>query len=417
MTADLVRPLIFHAADLGGTKIGGIQSFVRGFVQFAPDDFEIECVGTTSDPRERPVGTWTTLDVDGRLIRYLAVHRTAPDERRSRVPVALAYTLSLVRHRRQFRTSGRVLNFHRAGIPLALIRSRSPRVQYVHLNVADIYTQEGESRWRHLPGAYHRIEDLTIPSMDRVYVVNEDGVRFYHDRHPRHADKIGFLPTWYDPGIFWCPTPEERLAARHSVRQRLGLPPDAQVVLFVGRLEAQKDPELVVEAFARAAERAAGLRLVAVGAGGMDGAVRRTAERLGVGGRVHLLGALPRPQVAEQMWAADALLLASRFEGMPITVIEALATGLPVVATAVGEVPRLVQTGETGWLAADRSRDALATGLVGVLDGAVEPMRDAAVKRAATYRADRVLEPVYDAHRELAAIARLHGPSGRLKPA
>jgi hypothetical protein len=47
----------------------------------------------------------------------------------------------------------------------------------------------------------------------------------------------------------------------------------------------------------------------------------------------------------------------------------------------------------------------------------VGPMRDAAVTRAATYRADRVLEPVYAAHRELAASARLHGSSGRLKPA
>jgi glycosyltransferase involved in cell wall biosynthesis len=417
VTTEPVRPLIFHAADLGGTKIGGIQSFVRGFVQFAPDDFAIECVGTTSDPLQRPVGTWTSLDVDGRTIRYLAVQRTDPDERRSRVPVALAYTLSLVRRRPQIRTIGRVLNFHRAGIPLALIHSRSPRVQYVHLNVADIYAERGESRWRHLPGAYHRIEDLTIPSMDRVYVVNERGVRFYRERHPRHADRIGFLPTWYDPGIFRSPTPDERSASRLALRQRIGLPPDSRIVLFVGRLEAQKDPELVVEAFGRAARMLADLHLVIVGSGSMEGVVRRTADGRGLGTRVHTLGALPRRQVAEAMWAADALLLASRFEGMPITVIEALATGLPVVATAVGEVPRLVETGETGWLATDRAPEAVADGLVAILEGPLDPMRVAAVERAAVYRADRVLEPVYDVHRELAeraAMGRRNNPSGRL---
>ena len=94
---------------------------------------------------------------------------------------------------------------------------------------------------------------------------------------------------------------------------------------------------------------------------------------------------------------------------MPITVIEAMATGLPVVATAVGEVPRLVRTGETGWLVRDRSAGALATGLVDVISGAVEPMRQAAVDRAAAYRADRVLEPVYAAHRELAQRAASAG--------
>ena len=393
--------MIFHAADLGGTKIGGIQSFVRGFVQFAPDDFEIECVGTTSEPGERPVGAWTTLDVDGRRIRYLAVHRTDPHEGRRRVPLALSYTLSLLRHRRRFRTQGRILNFHRAGVPLALVNSRSPRVQYVHLNVADIYAEQGESRWRRLPGAYHRIEDLTIPSMDRVYVVNERGVQFYRQRHPKHADRIGFLPTWYDPGIFRRPTSDERADVRSAVRARLGVPPDAPIVLFVGRLEAQKDPELLVRAFARASHRVEQLRLVVVGSGSLESTVGATAERLGVGDRLHLLGALSRQHVAELMWAADALLLASRFEGMPITVIEALATGLPVVATAVGEVPRLVETARTGWLAADRSGEALATGIVTVLEMAVEPLRDAAVERASAYRADRVLAPVYAAHREL----------------
>ena len=210
MTEPRTRALVFHAADLGGTKIGGIQSFVRGFAQFAPEDFVVECVGTTSDVGARPLGRWTEIDVEGRSVRYLPVVRTDPLERRSRVPIALSYTLALVRHRRRFATRGRVLNFHRAGVPLALSGSRSPRVQFVHLNVADIYGQRGESRWRRLPGAYHRIEDLTIGSMDRVWVVNEAGVRFYRERHPAQADKFAFLPTWYDPGIFGAPSAAER---------------------------------------------------------------------------------------------------------------------------------------------------------------------------------------------------------------
>ena len=262
----------------------------------------------------------------------------------------------LVRHRRRFRTERPGAELPSRGHPTGAVRSRSPRVQYVHLNVADIYGQRGRAAGD-ISGAYHRIEDLTIPSMDRVYVVNEDGVRFYRDRHPRQADRFSFLPTWYDPGIFWSPTSEERPPHGSPPGNSSASPTRRRSCSSSGRLEAQKDPELVVEPSPRAAERVAGTSTRGGWCGRMDGAVRRTAERLGVGRRVHLLGALPRPQVAEQMWAADALLLASRFEGMPITVIEALATGLPVVATAVGEVPRLVRTGErAGWLPTDLAR-------------------------------------------------------------
>ena len=405
MTEPRTRPLVFHAADLGGTKIGGIQSFVRGFAQFAPEDFVVECVGATSDVAARPVGRWTEIDVEGRSVRYLPVVRTDPSERRGRVPVALSYTLALVRHRRRFQTRGRVLNFHRAGVPLALAASRSPRVQFVHLNVADIYGQRGESRWRRLPGAYHRIEDLTIGSMDRVWVVNEAGVRFYRERHPAEADKFAFLPTWYDPGIFAVPSAAERDRERRDVRHSLGVSDDAKLILFVGRLEAQKDPELLVRAFARLSG-INDLHLVIVGSGGLGELVRRVASEAGLADRIHLLGALPRPEVARYMVAADLLALASRFEGMPITVIEAMATGLPVVATAVGEVPRLVSSGATGWLVEERSADAIADGFRRVLEMSPEPLRAATVDVASHYRAEAVLGPVYDHQRELASRTR-----------
>ena len=403
MTGGPVRALVFHAADLGGSKIGGIQSFVRGFAQFAPDDFEVECVGTTSDPEARPIGRWTHVDVAGRSVRYLPVARTDPSERRGRVPVALSYTMALVRHRRRFATRGRVLNFHRAGVPLALIGRDAPRVQFVHLNVADIYGEQGESRWRRLPGAYHWIEDRTLRWMDRVWVVNEAGVRFYRERHPELADRFAFLPTWFDPGIFGSPSDAERDRIRREVRASLGLGEAARVVLFVGRLEAQKDPELLVRAFARAAAAGEDLHLVIVGSGGLGELVSRIAGETGVAARVHQRGALPRPDVARMMVAADVLALASRFEGMPITVIEAMATGLPVVATAVGEVPRLVTSGSTGWLVEERSAEAIADGLERVLALPVQPLRAAAIRTAGSYRADAVLGPVYDHQRELAA--------------
>ena len=398
-----VRPLIFLPADLTGSKIGGIQSFVQGFIKFAPPDFELECIGATTDPDAVSPGRWTTVEVEGRGVRYLPVVTTAPGDPRRRIPVALRYTLGLVRHRRRYHTRGRILNFHRAGVPLVHLLDAVPKVQYVHLNVADIYRGGGESRWQLLPGAYHRVEDITIPRMDRVFVVNEEGVAFYRQRHRGLAPLFEFLPTWYDDTIFGTTDEPERQAARSEMLAELRLGDDARVLLFVGRLEAQKDPELLLDAVACARERDSRLRLLIVGSGGLEPRTRRRASELGLDGIVRFLGPRPRPEVARLMVAADALVLASRFEGMPITAIEALASGLPIVAPAVGELPRLVRTGRTGWLVAERTREAIADGILRTLELPLVGTRGECIALASEYRAPVVLGPVYELHRELHA--------------
>lgn len=401
-SASPVRPLILLPADLGGERIGGIQSFVKGFVKFAPDDFVIECIGTSADPSRRPIGRWQTIDVEGRAVRFLAVAGAPEGQRRSRVPTALAYTLALLRRRSAFATRGRVLQFHRAGVPLAFLRDRQPKVQVVHLNVADIYGQRGESRWRRLPGLYHRVEDLTLPRMDLVFVVNEAGVAFYRSRHPELADRFEFLPTWVDETLFFRRPEEERRSLRAELGAALALPADARIILFVGRLELQKDPALVVDAFLAALRAAPDACLVVVGSGTLREETERRVAASGHAGRVRFTGSRPREEVARLMNAANLLLLASRFEGMPITVIEALACGLPVVATNVGEVPRLVVDGVTGRLASDRTAAALAEGLAWVLGRPPGALAEACVAAAARYHAAPTLAPFYEAHYRLA---------------
>jgi glycosyltransferase involved in cell wall biosynthesis len=374
---------------------------VRGFVKFAPPDFTLECVGATSDPSRLAPGRWADVEVEGRAVRYLPIVTTAPGDRRGRVPIALRYTLALLRQRRRIDTSGRILNFHRAGVPLAVRDAQVPKVQYVHLNVSDIYRERGESRWRLIPGGYHRVEDLTLGGMARIYVVNQQGVDFYRRRHPGMADRFRFLPTWYDPTIFGSMTDEARAEARAGVVSSLSLADDARILLYVGRLEPQKDPELLMDAFAEARRTDDRLRLVVVGSGGLEGTLRQKVAADGTARAVHFLGAQQRPEIARLMGASDALVLASRFEGMPITVIEALASGLPVVGTAVGEVPRLVHSGRTGWLVEQRTPAALADGIRHVLGMPIRDLRREAIAVASAYRADRVLGPVYEYHREL----------------
>ena len=117
---------------------------------------------------------------------------------------------------------------------------------------------------------------------------------------------------------------------------------------------------------------------------------------------MHFLGVWPRERLADLLRVSDAFVLASAFEAAPFVVFEALASGVPVVSTAVGEVPSLVHHRETGWIASERTPAALADGIAWAL---VQPRAEIARKTAASmdeYQLASVLAGFYEAHRELA---------------
>ena len=400
-----VRPLILLPADPFGAKIGGIQTFVREFVRFAPDDFELEGVGCTSDERLRPLHRWTRIEVDGRSIRYLPILRIADVHRRSRIPLSLRFTAAAIRRVRGRHTRGRVLQFHHPGVPAGFLTSRAPKVHVVHLNPAEIDRGGGESKWGIVPGVLHRFEDVTLPRMDRIFVVNREGVEFYRRRHPEVAGRTSFLPTVVDPTRFAPLAGGQRGEARHRLLRRLGLSPDepGPLILFVGRLELQKDPILLIRSLAAAQPKQPGARLLVVGEGALRGDAERLAAELGVADRVHWMGFQAHEALPELLNAVDLLLLPSRFEGMPITVLEALACGLPVVASAVGEVPSIVRHGQSGWLVHDREPASFAEGIAWVLGSPRSALQREAVEAVRPFHPAIAWRDFYDAHRQLHA--------------
>jgi glycosyltransferase involved in cell wall biosynthesis len=122
-------------------------------------------------------------------------------------------------------------------------------------------------------------------------------------------------------------------------------------ILFVGNLVDVKAPTRLLKAFAQALpDLDSSMRLSMIGAGPLRASLILLAEQLGIADRVDWLGRLAPDRVAVHMRAALGLCLCSRSEGMPNVVIEALACGCPVVATAVGEVPHLIETGINGFV-------------------------------------------------------------------
>ena len=177
-------------------------------------------------------------------------------------------------------------------------------------------------------------------------------------------------------------------------------------MLFVGRLEEQKNPLLLVEAFAALRRTVSDVRLVVVGEGGLRHAAEDRARELGVADAIHWSGFRSRADMPRLMNGADVLMLPSRFEGMPISVLEALACGLPVVATAVGEVPLVVADKVNGRLVREHTPEAIAAAAAWVIEAPRERLAAAARVAVAPFTPRETLGPYFDAHRELSGPAR-----------
>ncbi len=138
--------------------------------------------------------------------------------------------------------------------------------------------------------------------------------------------------------------------------------PDEWLVGWVGRMEKVKDPLNLARAFIRASERARSLRLVLVGDGALRGELRALLHGAGVLERVWFAG--ERADVADVMRGLDCFALPSLAEGISNTILEAMATRLPVVATRVGGNAELIESDMTGALVPPADSDALADALL-----------------------------------------------------
>jgi glycosyltransferase involved in cell wall biosynthesis len=141
--------------------------------------------------------------------------------------------------------------------------------------------------------------------------------------------------------------------------------PSARIV-SVGRLQAPKDALTLVRALARLP--AGSFEAVVVGAGPDRPAVEAEVRRLGLEQVVELAGA--RLDVPELLAGADLFVLSSRSEGLPLTILEAMAAGLPVVASRIGGVPEAVSDGETGLLVPSGDPSSLAAAIARLLEDA-----------------------------------------------
>jgi teichuronic acid biosynthesis glycosyltransferase TuaC len=195
----------------------------------------------------------------------------------------------------------------------------------------------------------------TLSRSDRVLAVSHSTA---HDSKMllRKQREISVIYNGVDSDCFH--PSEDRLGLRKS----LGLSVDAKILLYVGSLIHEKGLSELMLAFEAIAQECSNLNLVILGRGPLQQVLEEFAMRLG-GDRVILRGAVPNSTVAHFMQAVDALVHPSHAEGLPNVVLEAMATGLPVVATSVGGIPEIIVNNKTGILVQAKNHKSLAQGL------------------------------------------------------
>lgn len=234
---------------------------------------------------------------------------------------------------------------------------------------------------------------LLLRRCDRVIGVGEGVRRALIENEGIREHRVGVIYNGVDVDRF-ATTSETH--AREKLRERLGFGPDNLVLLQVARLDPLKDHLTAVRTVARLVGQLPNVRLVLVGSGPEEERIRAEIERLGVQQQVQMLGL--RNDIPQLLAGSDILLLTSVSEGVPLTLIEGMAAGLPVVATDVGGVPEVVEDGQTGLLARAGDDESLAAAVSSLANNATlrQEMGSRGCRRALELFSEDAMHASYD---------------------
>ncbi len=339
---------------------GGQLSFARQMVHVFGS--RLALVGISTD--ETPVGRWVKRAFDGRICDFFSVGRWKKSARRPIVPARIRAYAALRRCRKQILSTGlravfmsapevlfacgkwgwTDLCFCCAGLENTL---HMPRYKWAEA-LAGIF----ESRFLSALQAAHLLLAAADDATIRGFAARTGG------RIPR--DRIISFPTRADTNIF-------RPADQAGAREALGVPRDVPVFAAVGRLNWRKGWDLLLEAFRLLSHRRPGARLYFVGDGEDRPKLERKLQELELVERVRITGYLDPPGVAAYLNAADVFVLGSHFEGWPTAMVEALATGKPIVSTSVSAAAELIDPGCNGYIIERREVGSFCEAMVKAL--------------------------------------------------
>jgi glycosyltransferase involved in cell wall biosynthesis len=302
-------------------------------------------------------GAFADLQADGTPVASLDMRRGIPD------PRALLRLRQLLREWKPDILHGHMVHAN-------LLARFSRLLVNTPVVISTMHNQNEGPQWRYL------VYRITDPLSEMTTTVSKLAVEEAIRRHAVPRSKVRLIYNGIDSASYAWP---RDMAVRRNAREALDVG-DRFMWLAVGRLDVEKDVPNMLAAFRLVHQRAQAARLYIAGTGPLEAEIRHGISQAGLAGHVVLLGL--RSDVPALMQAADGYLLSSAWEGLPMVLLEAGASGLPIVATDVGGTRDAVIDGVSGYVAPARHPEALA-------DAAVELMGRTASEREAMGRAGR----------------------------
>jgi len=292
-----------------------------------------------------------------------------------RSPWSFGQLRPLARFLRRFRPDVVVSESLVSTVPLKLVRPFVPSFRLV--------VREGNVLLRH--GILNRTFAWFTEWMVAAYFVNSQAIRSDLIDHGISPKKVSVIYNGISPSFFEPPRQDSV-----TMREQLGIPAASFVILHIGSMSSpQKAQDVVLKAVAQTP----GLNdaaVVFVGDGHLLARFRASAEELQLSHRTFFVG--NRSDVRELLHAADVFAFPSRWEGMPNAVLEAMACGVPIVATPAGGIPEILRDGQTGLLVPFDDPGALGASLMRIRTdpGLAGEMAERAQKAVASiFRWDR----------------------------
>ncbi len=364
---------LIHPFDPRGEKVGGLETYIRDFITFHPDDTDLLFIGVDS-AGDLKLGEIHRLTFRGRTFDFLPILRYSDLRAREaarniRTSLTGQFFVALLRH---FSLIARLIRSRRCSIDLRRVEFswlpallRLPFVQMLHGEGAPKLRMDSLLRKHWF--VHNAGERFAVATSTKLLCVNPFITERLQRTYPRRKDKIDTLWTWVNTEIF---RPQPLPVSQTPFR-----------VVFAGRLDEFKDPPLMFRTIGRLRKRLqGGVEFHYIGTSDPH----RFAEFAEIKDVTICHGFKDAAGMATTLAGAHAGILTSEFEGMPRFVLETLAVGRPVVAVHLPQLEPVIHYGESGFLvpragSSEDIADALAERLMDVREaidaGEMDPAR------------------------------------------
>lgn len=394
----IYRVCLFNAFDPRGTKVGGLETYIRDFITFHPDDFSLLVVGVDSFG-DLKLGKVVQLSLRGRTFSFLPILRfpeydiTEAATKLSQ-SITLRFFLALFRYQHAIRRqvgsglwSAELRRIEYAIFPYLL---RVPFIQMLHGGEVSP-NQPMDSLLKRYWFLQALNERISLALCQRFLCVNPFITERIKKTWPRYADKVGTLSTWANTDIY-----RPRAFAHNDSIFR---------ILYCGRLDKFKMPTLMFRTIGRLRELLGeGVEFHYVG----PSDPRRFPEFELIRESTIIHGYQEAASIAKIMERVDAGILTSEFEGMPRFVLETLCSGRPVAAIHLPQLESVIETGVSGYLATrvdneERQVELLASAFLSLRGdlraGRIDPM--IVRSKVETFTPEKNLGRMYQYHRDI----------------